>query len=166
MKTYGWQSPEQLKFINENPKVLSLLYDLSILPEEISARVRGIVEGELKESNRLNREMKAAWDKWMKECFCDHSHFSAVDCPHVREARRVFDAVVEKPKGEEWAICGWCSGNGMDYGNAAKCPKCLGAGGKAIEKRVDPSPKCDHDHRPVKGGGLGVCQKCGDVYSL
>lgn len=60
MKTYGWQSPEQIKFINENPKVLSLLYDLSILPEEISARVRGIVEDELKESNRLNERLQNA----------------------------------------------------------------------------------------------------------
>lgn len=48
-KTYGWQSQEQLKFINETPQVLSLLYDLSILPEEISARVRGIVEDAQKE---------------------------------------------------------------------------------------------------------------------
>lgn len=46
MKTYFWLSPEQLKFINEHPQVLSLLYDLSLLPEEVSARVRGYVEEE------------------------------------------------------------------------------------------------------------------------
>lgn len=55
IKTYGWQSPEQLKFINSNPQVLSLLYDLSILPEEISARVRGYVEDE--------RERMVKWAK-------------------------------------------------------------------------------------------------------
>lgn len=45
-KTYVWLSPEKLKFINDNPQVLSLLYDLGLLPEEISARVRGHVEEE------------------------------------------------------------------------------------------------------------------------
>jgi hypothetical protein len=49
VKTYGWLSPEKLKFINENPQVLSLLYDLGLLPEEISARVRGYVEAAVKE---------------------------------------------------------------------------------------------------------------------
>lgn len=46
MKTYGWLSPEKLKFINENPAVLNLLYDLGLLPEEIGARVRAYVEEE------------------------------------------------------------------------------------------------------------------------
>lgn len=46
IKTYGWLGPERLKFINDNPKVVSLLYDLGLLPEEISARVRGYVEEE------------------------------------------------------------------------------------------------------------------------
>ncbi len=35
-----------------------------------------------------------------------------------------------------------------------------------IEKRADPSPTCDHALRLGKPGGLGVCHKCGDVYSL
>lgn len=62
IKTYGWQSPEQLKFINENPKVLSLLYDLSILPEEISTRVRGIVEEAVKaERQRCVDDVLSAW---------------------------------------------------------------------------------------------------------
>lgn len=46
MKTYVWLAPEKLKFINDNPQVVSLLYDLGLLPEEISARVRGYVEEE------------------------------------------------------------------------------------------------------------------------
>lgn len=46
VKTYGWLGPDRLKFINDNPKVVSLLYDLGLLPEEISARVRGYVEEE------------------------------------------------------------------------------------------------------------------------
>ena len=46
VKTYIWLSPEKLKFINENPQVVSLLYDLGLLPEEISARARGYVEDE------------------------------------------------------------------------------------------------------------------------
>ncbi len=46
VKTYGWLSPEKLKFINDNPHVVSLLYDLGLLPEEVSARVRGYVEEE------------------------------------------------------------------------------------------------------------------------
>ncbi|MGH2360197.1 MAG: hypothetical protein ACRDGM_06605 [bacterium] len=46
VKTYGWLSPEKLKFINETPQVLSLLYDLGLLPEEISTRVRGYVGAE------------------------------------------------------------------------------------------------------------------------
>lgn len=46
MKTYGWQSPETLRLINSKPEILSLLYDLGLLPEEISARVRGYVEAE------------------------------------------------------------------------------------------------------------------------
>lgn len=57
LKTYGWQSPEQLKFINENPQVLSLLYDLSILPEEISARVRGYVEDAVTEERNRCAEI-------------------------------------------------------------------------------------------------------------
>lgn len=48
MKTYVWLSPEKLKFINDNPQVVSLLYDLGLLPEEISARVRAYVEEERK----------------------------------------------------------------------------------------------------------------------
>lgn len=48
IKTYGWLGPERLKFINDNPKVVSLLYDLGLLPEEISARIRGYVEEERK----------------------------------------------------------------------------------------------------------------------
>lgn len=46
VKTYVWLSPKKLEFINSHPEVLSLLYDLGLLPEEISARVRGYVEGE------------------------------------------------------------------------------------------------------------------------
>jgi hypothetical protein len=46
MKTYGWLSPEKLAFINGRPDVLSLLYDLGLLPEEIGARVRAYVEEE------------------------------------------------------------------------------------------------------------------------
>lgn len=48
VKTYGWLGKERLEFINDNPKVLSLLYDLGLLPEEISARVRGYVEEAVK----------------------------------------------------------------------------------------------------------------------
>jgi hypothetical protein len=44
MKTYGWQSPETLKRINSDPKIIDLLYDLGLLPEEVSARVRRYVE--------------------------------------------------------------------------------------------------------------------------
>jgi hypothetical protein len=46
VKTYGWLSPGQLKAINNNPEIMSLLYDLSLLPEEISARVRAYIEEE------------------------------------------------------------------------------------------------------------------------
>lgn len=46
IKTYVWLSSEKLKFINSHPEVLSLLYDLGLLPEEISARTRGYVEEE------------------------------------------------------------------------------------------------------------------------
>ncbi|NJN06370.1 MAG: hypothetical protein HC814_08410 [Rhodobacteraceae bacterium] len=46
MKTYVFLSPEKLKFINSNPAVQSLLYDLGLLPEEISARIRGIISDE------------------------------------------------------------------------------------------------------------------------
>lgn len=49
MKTYVWLSPEKLKAINDSPAILSLLYDLGLLPEEISARVRGYVEEAVKE---------------------------------------------------------------------------------------------------------------------
>jgi hypothetical protein len=57
VKTYGWLGPERLKFINDNPKVVSLLYDLGLLPEEISARVRGYVEDELKPCHELIRNL-------------------------------------------------------------------------------------------------------------
>lgn len=53
IKTYGWLGQERLKFINDNPQVVSLLYDLGLLPEEISARVRGYVEEETKKLLKL-----------------------------------------------------------------------------------------------------------------
>lgn len=53
VKTYVWLSAEKLKFINDNPPVLSLLYDLGLLPEEISARVRGYVEEERERCAKL-----------------------------------------------------------------------------------------------------------------
>jgi hypothetical protein len=46
VKTYVWLSQEKRDFISDNPKVMSLLYDLGLLPEEISARVRGYIEEE------------------------------------------------------------------------------------------------------------------------
>jgi hypothetical protein len=46
VKTYGWLSQKQLKFISGNPEVVSLLYDLNLLPEDISARVRAYVQEE------------------------------------------------------------------------------------------------------------------------
>jgi len=53
VETYGWLGPKRLKFINENPKVVSLLYDLGLLPEEISARMRGYVEDERKRCAKI-----------------------------------------------------------------------------------------------------------------
>jgi hypothetical protein len=53
VKTYIWLSPEKLKLINDNPMVVSLLYDLGLLPEEISARVRGYVEEETERCAKL-----------------------------------------------------------------------------------------------------------------
>lgn len=46
VKTYGWLSVEKLRYINKHPKIVSMLYDLGLLPEEISARVRGYVDAE------------------------------------------------------------------------------------------------------------------------
>lgn len=53
IKTYGWLSVEKLQFINSHPEVVSLLYDLGLLPEEISARVRGYVEAETERIAKL-----------------------------------------------------------------------------------------------------------------
>lgn len=82
MKTYGWQSPEKLKFINENPQVLSLLYDLGILPEEISARVRGYVEEERERCAKLAEAQRAyCFDESEEECNsgkCDSAMADAI----------------------------------------------------------------------------------------
>lgn len=59
MKTYVWLAPEKLKFINDNPQVVSLLYDLGLLPEEISARVRGYVEDERERCIKILHEAYA-----------------------------------------------------------------------------------------------------------
>jgi hypothetical protein len=56
VKTYVWLSPEKLKFISDNPQVLSLLYDLGLLPEEISARVRAYVEEERERCAKIAEE--------------------------------------------------------------------------------------------------------------
>ena len=73
MKTYIWLSKGKLDFINSHPEVTSLLYDLGLLPEEISARVRNYVEEELKESKLQlkgmtgerdgEREIAVGWEK-------------------------------------------------------------------------------------------------------
>lgn len=70
VKTYGWLSPEKLKFINDNPKVVSLLYDLGLLPEEISARVRGYVEEERKACLKIVNEVHPA--DGVEGCGCSH----------------------------------------------------------------------------------------------
>lgn len=59
MKAYVWLEPGKLKFINDNPQVVSLLYDLGLLPEEISARVREYVAEERERIAKLI-ESKAA----------------------------------------------------------------------------------------------------------
>lgn len=57
VKTYFWLSPEKLKFINDNPQVVSLLYDLGLLPEEISARTRGYVAEERERCAKIAEAM-------------------------------------------------------------------------------------------------------------
>lgn len=69
--------------------------------------------------------------------------------PHAGER------LTEKPK-SDWAICGWCTGTGKAYG--LPCPKCDGAGGKVIQKRVCTCPN--------SGGAVGaMCFICGGVRS-
>lgn len=68
IKTYGWLGPERLKFINDNPQVVSLLYDLGLLPEEISARVRGYVEAETERCAKAADDFTSNnWDKKTRE---------------------------------------------------------------------------------------------------
>lgn len=63
MKTYVWLSPEKLKFINSKPEIVSLLYDLGLLPEEISARVRAYVE-EATKATDLQKDALLAYYNW------------------------------------------------------------------------------------------------------
>lgn len=56
---------------------------------------------------------------------------------------------------EAWAICGWCAGTGKEERTSVTCPKCAGAGGKHVEKPIEPfSPLCD-----VQTGCFGGCGK-------
>jgi hypothetical protein len=56
VKTYFWLSQEKRKFINSHPEIVSLLYDLGLLPEEISARVRAYVEEERERCAKIAEE--------------------------------------------------------------------------------------------------------------
>lgn len=79
IKTYGWLSDEQKEFINSTPKVVSLLYDLSLLPEEVSARVRGYVEEAVQaERGRLV--------KWVQEQARSH-HKLAVEAYDAKDEK-------------------------------------------------------------------------------
>jgi len=58
-KTYIWLGPERLKLINDNQDTVSLLYDLGLLPEEISAHIRGYVAEERERCAKIAESFKA-----------------------------------------------------------------------------------------------------------
>lgn len=136
MKTYGWLSPEKLKFINENPPVLSLLYDLGLLPEEISARIRGIVEEETKELLRLKDEKEAKLHRvagliGKVKCSCKTGRAVVVKC----EVCQIVDILAGEPNTPLKRKCETCGGRGRLKGDPTgigieefRCPECDGTG--------------------------------------
>lgn len=57
VEIYGWFSPAVLKYINENHATSSLLYELGMLLEEISARVRSYVNDERERCAKIAESM-------------------------------------------------------------------------------------------------------------
>lgn len=107
---------EALMSKRDHGSLMSLPSERLLLYAELADEVPSLIV-EVRRLNLQVREMKEAWDKWMKECFCDHSHFSAVDCPHVRTARDVFERFTDKRK----CVCG---GTGMGVACESGCPNC------------------------------------------
>ena len=55
MKT--WLTPEQLKVINDSPKILLLLYDLNLLPEVVATHMRAAVDAERDRCAKIAEEL-------------------------------------------------------------------------------------------------------------
>ena len=101
VKTYVWLDPERLKFINDNPKVVSLLYDLGLLPEEISARVRGYVEEERERCAKLVEDWAKAYPASMFGEPEFGKHGPTVDSCSAKALRTILPTIAEEIRGHE-----------------------------------------------------------------
>jgi hypothetical protein len=78
--------PERLKFINDNPKVVSLLYDLNLLPEVVLAHIRAAREEERKACLKIVNAVHPA--DGVEGCGCSHEIGKRIKRRRTKEGKQ------------------------------------------------------------------------------